>query len=99
MYLYCAAFATLIVPMRADVRMGILLTFCALGMRRPVPVLIAATCLCCGEAIVANRPTTWTYDQPMSTRCPIPVWLLPLWVLATQFCIDCSDFYRYGILR
>ncbi len=85
----------LVVPMNTDVRYIVLSAVAVLALRRPMPVLLPAVCFFVGENIAVQHQGTWTYDQPAtSLGLHVPLWLLPLWILAAQFCCDVADYDR-----
>lgn len=85
----------LVLPMGPDVRYVVLSVVAVVALRRPLPVLLPAVCFFIGENIAVQQEGTWTYERPAtSLGLHVPTWLLPLWILAAQFCCDVSDFER-----
>ncbi len=92
--LYACAFTAVIAPVPGGWRACLLWAAVIAGMRRPVPVILSGTCMFIGECVAVRRPLTWTYDDP-NALLQVPLWLLPLWILAAQFCVDMGDFFTH----
>ena len=46
-----------------------------------------------GECVAVRQPSTWSYREPNAVLL-VPMWLLPLWILAAQFCMDVADYIK-----
>lgn len=93
--IYAVAMLTLVVPMHTDLRYVILSISAVCSLRRAFPVLIPAVSFFVGENIAVQHEGTWNYEEPaLSLGLHVPTWLLPLWILAAQFCCDVADYDR-----
>lgn len=93
--IYLIAMLALVVPMHTDLRYIILSISAVASIRRAFPVLIPAVSFFVGENIAVQHKGTWNYEQPAtSLGLHVPTWLLPLSILAAQFCCDVADYDR-----
>ena len=93
--IYAVAFAALIAPLSYDARYAVLSIAAVASLRNPVPVLLPAIAFFWGENIAVQFPDTWTYDVVSDMPgLHVPLWLLPLWILAAQFCCDACCYVK-----
>lgn len=91
--IYCSAFFLVLVPgLSPHFRALCMSALACMGLRRAFPVLLSACCMWLGECIAVQFSGTWKYDDVLPGQ--VAPWLLPLWVLASQWCVDCADATR-----
>ena len=91
--LYACCFLAVIVKMTRMQRACVLWLAAFVGLRTPVPAVISGACMFAGECVAVRQPGTWRYVDA-TPYLGVPCWLLPLWILASQFCIDVADYMR-----
>ena len=85
--LYVCAFASVVIDMPSSWRTLFLWVSVVCGVKHPAPVVLSGVRMFLGECVAVRRPDTWRYEDPNATL-QVPAWLLPLWILAAQFCVD-----------
>ena len=94
-FIYFFAFNALILPLSYNARYFVLSTAAVASLRNPLPVLLPAIAFFFGENIAVQAADTWTYDVVSDLPgLHVPLWLLPLWILAAQFCCDVCDYVK-----